>query len=95
MDFNADYTLIPSAILRDTRISCKARGLYATIICLTKYREMSMAEIREELTEGRESIYSMLSELEKFGYITKKKQVSVNGRFTPVNYVLHSFSLPF
>ena len=88
-EFGVNYTAIPSDILRDARISLKARGLYATMMGLPKDWNLSVAGLIEILKEGRDSIYNTLNELKTYGYVTTR-QVNENGSFGQTEYTIHA-----
>lgn len=88
-EFGTNYTCIPSDILREKNISCKAKGLYATIMGLPKDWQLSVEGLQSILKEGRDAIYAALKELRLSGYVTTHQEVS-NGRFGTVIYTVHA-----
>lgn len=69
-----DYTVLPNALLRDKRLSFKARGLLVMMLSLPTNWECRTGWLEDQTTEGREAIKSALRELEEFGYATHSRQ---------------------
>ena len=65
----ANFTIIANHILRDNRVSLKARGLYATIQGFPDSWNMSIKGLESILKDGKDSIRASLKELIEFGYI--------------------------
>ena len=66
------------SILRDKRISLKAKGLYYTMLINPK-KFFTIAELSKFLPEGKDAIRSAAHELEEFGYIERTKDNSFFG----------------
>lgn len=62
------YTVLPNALLRDKRLSFKARGILALIFTNVDEWEVHQGWITEQGTEGREAVSSAMKELEGQGY---------------------------
>lgn len=60
------YGVIPNHILRDKRISLKAKGLWAYIQSKPDNWDFSAERIARECTDGKDGIRSGLKELEEF-----------------------------
>src|SRR4029453_6314262 len=76
------FTVIPNSVLRDSRLSFRARGILDYLLShqdgfCTSAR--SMAE--ESPTEGRDAILTGLTELETFGYLRRPRSQGDNGRW--------------
>ena len=91
-DFGTNYISIPSDVLQDVNISCKARGLYATIMGLPRYWTLTVRGLLPIIKEGEKAIYSALKELEEYGYVTRSQDKLENGKFGGVVYTLHAHS---
>jgi hypothetical protein len=54
---------------RDSRLSHKARGLYAELMSYPRGQKFSVRWISRQNGVGRDAINSAIAELEKYGYI--------------------------
>lgn len=77
-----NFTCIDNQVIRDTRLSFKARGLHHLLLSYPNDWRVS----RDQLTtqsdkEGREAIGSALKELMALGYIERTKGKDESGRF--------------
>lgn len=91
-DFGTNYISIPSNILQDKNISCKARGLYVTIMGLPRDLNLSIIGLNAILKESKNTIYTLLRELEEYGYVTRSQSKTEKGKFRSVVYTLHACS---
>lgn len=83
----ANYVTIRNDVLRDDRLSYRARGILAVILSRPdNWRTDAMSLVREG-TEGREAIRSALRELEGAGYITRERLQDERGRWRQVALV--------
>lgn len=73
------FTRILNSSIRDARLSFKARGLLAFMIGQPHNWQTRVGWIEEQTTEGREAIRSAITELEKFGYLTREKRRAEKG----------------
>lgn len=62
------FTVLPNALLRDSRLSYKARGVLAMALSCTDGWRIDNKWLEEQGTEGRESIAAAMSEAEAAGY---------------------------
>ena len=81
-----NYTVINNTIFKDNRISCKSKGIFATIMSLPDDWDFSVSGMSSILKEGKTSIYSSLDELISFGYVFKKTNRNDKGIITGVEY---------
>lgn len=81
-----NYTVINNTIFKDGRISCKSKGIFATIMSLPDDWDFSVSGMSSILKEGKTSIYSSLDELISFGYVLKKTNRNDKGIITGVEY---------
>ena len=81
-----NYTVINNTIFKDGRISCKSKGIFATIMSLPDDWDFSVSGMSSILKEGKTSIYSSLDELISFGYVVKKTNRNDKGIITGVEY---------
>ncbi len=84
----ADYTQLSNSMLRDERLSFKARGILAMILSNSDTWEVYHGWLEERGTEGREAIRSGVQELERFGYVTYA-EIRRGGQFISRMWVWH------
>lgn len=63
-----DFTVLPNALLRNTSLSFKARGILAMMLSNVDGWETHTGWIEKQGTEGREAVRSGMQELEAAGY---------------------------
>lgn len=74
------YTAIPNAVLRDKNLSLKARGLLCFCLSLSDNWKYSIQGLATAAGAGIDAIKSGLKELEKAGYLVRKKYRDESGR---------------
>ena len=80
---DSGYTIIRNDVLRDSRLSYRARGLLAEILSRPDNWRVRSNQIADQSKEGRDAIRSALREIEAAGYITwRKHQDPKTGRWT-------------
>jgi len=77
--FDGQFTQIPNAWIRDTRLSFKARGLLGLIMSHQEGWELTVDVLAQVNIEGKDAIRSAINELESYGYLTRRQRN--NGRF--------------
>lgn len=91
-DFGMNYVSIPSDILQDVNISLKARGLYITIMGLPRHWSLSVRGLSPILKESKNTICSILKELEVHGYVSRSQSKDNSGKYGDIVYTLHARS---
>lgn len=82
------YATVPNELLNNTLISLKSKGLYAYIQSKPDDWDFSAERISIQLKEGLPSIKSALKELEKYGYLFRRRYQNLKG-FWEVEYILY------
>lgn len=82
-----NYTVMSNYHLRDKNLSLKAKGLLSWMLSNTDGWDYSVAGIVEVMKENRDAINSALTELEDYGYLTRRK-VRENGKFDGMEYLI-------
>lgn len=75
------YVLIPNETVRDAHLSFRARGVLAYLLSHSDSFLLTEATVREAGLEGRDAIKAALRELEKWGYLQRKKR-RLTGQFS-------------
>lgn len=68
-----DFTILHNLTARDKRLSYRARGILIMMLTLPPDWKTHASWIEEQGTEGREALRSCFRELERFGYLTRRK----------------------
>lgn len=66
--------------LADDKISLKAKGLLAILLCLPDKANKSVKALQEYCTDGPGRIKASLIELENYGYIKRSRERDAEGR---------------
>jgi helix-turn-helix protein len=83
-----NFTLIPNVVLRDQRLSWKARGLMAYLLSHLDGWQADAETLAQQGPDGRTTILSALKELQTAGYIERRKHQVERGRWT-TELVIH------
>lgn len=91
---NENFTTISNEVLRDNRLSLKAKGFLVTVMGLPPDWDFSVAGMVSILKEGETAIYAALNELESFGYV-ERQQIRENGKFKGQTYMFKESPSPY
>ncbi len=77
-----DFTILSNAVLRDGRLSFKARGMLVFGLSQAPDYRMTREELAEATpTEGEKSVRNGLEELQAVGYLVRRRHRSDSGSF--------------
>lgn len=79
--FEAHFTQIPNAWLRDTRLSYKARGLLAELMTHSVGFQVSRERLARNGQDGDRAVRSAIAELESAGYLKRSQGRSDDQKF--------------
>jgi hypothetical protein len=88
-----NFTIIDNAVIRDNRLSLRARGLHHLLLSYPHDWEISIEWLLTQCTEGRNAIYTALAELEESGYLRRYFSRD-RGRFAKIEYEIYEHPLP-
>lgn len=81
--YKVPFAQVANAVLNDQKLSWKAKGIYAYLFSKPETWDFSTHRIKDDSTDGRESLLTGIKELEDAGYLKRERQG--NGR---VKYVI-------
>ena len=81
-----NYTTINNTMFKNKNISCKSKGIFATIMSLPNDWDFSISGMSSVLKEGKKSIYGAIKELQEYGYVEKTTTRNDKGLITGVEY---------
>jgi hypothetical protein len=85
---NRAHTAILNTFLQDGRISHEAKGLIAEMLSYPSDWEFTVAYLVKNGRSGRDKIYRMLKEAEKFGYIIPFQYRALDGKIQRQTYLV-------
>ena len=83
----AHYTVIANDVLRDERLSYRARGLLAAILSRPDNWTIKSELLAEQGKEGRDAVRSALKELRDCGYLHIEKIRNEDGTFATIQVI--------
>ena len=83
-----NYTNVSNTLIRDKRLSWKARGIFIYLWSQADEWQFYVSEIATHATEGERALRSGIKELENFGYLKRVHSHSENGSFDGMDWVL-------
>lgn len=84
-----DFTTISNFHLKDNNISLKAKGLLTQMLSLPDDWDYTLAGLAKINKEGVDGITSAIKELEKYGYVTRKRVRDEKGRVRGTDYTVY------
>ncbi|WP_295219443.1 DUF6017 domain-containing protein [Ruminococcus sp.] len=82
----SDFTVVHNAFVRDEKLGATARGVLITMISMPENWKFSIKGLSAILPDGERKIGTALKELEKLGYLIRKR-IYVNGKVSEWNYI--------
>ena len=75
-----NYSIISNEILRRKDLSLKAKGLISLILSLPDSWDLTVNGLVEIVKESKNTIYSILKELNGFGYVERNRVTNLTGK---------------
>jgi len=88
-----DFAIIPNKLLRDTKLTLKAKGLICLLLSLPNDWAVYKTQLQQFSTDGRDATISAFNELVDKGYITSVQRFNPHGQFDGWDYVVYSESV--
>lgn len=90
------FTALPNSILRDdTRLTWKAKAIYAYLLGCPPGWVLRMADLVARSRDGRDAVLGGLAELEQHGYIRRVQTKDTAGRFSTTRIMVSVPSLVY
>ncbi|MEV5989333.1 hypothetical protein AB0L85_30855 [Streptomyces sp. NPDC052051] len=80
------FTQIANGLFRDTRLSCKAKGLFGYISTHQTGWQVTVADLVRAGPDGRHAVRAGLSELQRHGYLIREQLRNKNGTLGEIVY---------
>lgn len=84
-----DFTIIANYVFKDNRLSLKAKGLLTQMLSLPEDWEYTLKGLTSLFSDGQDSIRAAIHELERFGYIIRKRLRDERGRLCGTEYIIY------
>lgn len=85
-----NFTVLGNHVLRDHRLSFRARGVLAYLLSMPDNWRTSSDSLSRMGLEGRDAVRTALGELEIHGYVRRNKQQNKAGQWVTETYVFDS-----
>ena len=83
-----DYTVMSNCHLRDRKLSLKAKGLLSLMLSLPEDWDFSLFGLSRICDDGVCSVRSGVTELERRGYLARRRIREVNGQLGDIEYTV-------
>ncbi|WP_280264643.1 helix-turn-helix domain-containing protein [Nocardia wallacei] len=85
-----DQTLVTvsAALIRDPRLSARAKGVFAVLASFREDERISAQAIAAASSEGRGATLTALRELEELGYLTRTQHRRPNGQLSAAEWTI-------
>ncbi|CUR36534.1 hypothetical protein [Limosilactobacillus reuteri] len=85
---NNNYTNISNILVRDKRLTWKARGIFLYMWSQADNWQFYVREIASHAVDGERALTSGLKELEECGYLIRKHRIAKHGGFAGMDWIL-------
>lgn len=83
-----DFTVMSNHHLRNKNLSLKAKGLHSLMLSLPESWDYTINGLVTLSKDGRDSVISALKELEKEGYLIRRRNRNEKGQLTDTEYII-------
>lgn len=83
---NSGFTRISNSLFKEKNMSLKAKGLLSLMLSLPDDWDYSINGLVGLSTDGKDSVMKALSELERFGYLKRRRVTDEKGHFAGYEY---------
>ena len=81
------FSIVDNRLIRDRRLSFRARGLLVWILSLPDNAQIDSNKIARQTKEGRDAIRTALAELESAGYLSRRREQDSAGLWKTVSLI--------
>jgi hypothetical protein len=85
----ANYTVLSNYHFKEKKMSLKAKGLLSLMLSLPDSWNYSISGLVALSKDGKDSVMSALTELEKFGYLIRVRITNDKGQFSGIEYNIY------
>jgi len=89
-----DYTVMSNHHLRNTALSLKAKGMLSLMLSLPENWDYTTKGLAAICKDGIDSICSTVKELEKNGYVIRRRLRNTKGHLTETEYTILEYPKP-
>ena len=86
---NRNYTVMSNHHLRNKELSLKSKGLFSLMLSLPEEWDYTLKGLSIICKEGIDAIRVSIIELEKHGYIERRRNRNAKGQLTNTEYIIH------
>ncbi len=90
---NGNYTVIANHCFQNQKLSNKARGLLCTMLSLPPKWDFTVEGLSHICKDGQAGIRTQLDELEKHGYLVRKRVRNELGQLKDTDYIIYEVPL--
>ena len=83
-----NYTVMANYHLKDKRLSLKAKGLLSVMLSLPDDWNYNMKGLARLSKDGLDSVRSTVNELERYGYVTRRRIRTETGQLADTEYLV-------
>jgi hypothetical protein len=84
-----NYTVLSNYHFKEKNMTLKAKGLLSLMLSLPDTWNYTVAGLVSLSKDGKDSVMSGLSELEKFGYLIRTQKTNEKGQFSGIEYHIY------
>ena len=85
---DCNYTVINNTVLKDERLSWKAKGLFCYLLSLPEDWNICLNDLQNRAKDGIDGLKSAIKELKEYGYLIQKRNKDEKGRFLKTIYII-------
>lgn len=84
-----NFTIMSNHHFKEKKMSLKAKGLLSLMLSLPDTWDYSISGLVKLSKDGKDSVMSALTELEKFGYLIRTRITNSKGQFAGIEYNIY------
>ena len=88
-----NFSIISNEILKNKKLSLKAKGLMSLILSLPDNWDLTVNGLVEIIKESKNTIYTILKELNRFGYVERERITDSSGRVVKWELIIYESPL--